>query len=368
MRPLRIVVTGATGGLGRTACEMLLRRAWLGIEGFDQPCLGHGVQVVATGRRVELLSSLVSTWPTQIQVVQMDLVSASPSQLEALVKGADAVWHCAALSSPWGSEEQFFDANVLATRRLLQAVCAQHVPRFVHVSTPAIYFNFQHRLRVSERDALPEQFVNSYARTKHQAELAVQAAACGLAGGLSAAIIRPRALFGEHDQVLLPRLLRVAALGGAKLRLPGAGRTVLDLTYLDNAVDALWQATFAPLASPCEVFNVSNDEPVRLCDALAQLCKDLPVKQRFHVRSVPYPVASLAAHAQELVACFTGKEPALTRYSVGALAFDMTLDVHKARSVLGWHARVNMEQALKKTAAALAKKALPAETSRGAKR
>lgn len=358
MKPLRIVVTGATGGLGRTACEMLLQRAWRGVSGYDNDWLCQPVDVVATGRRVQNLGDLQSRG---LQVVPLDLACARMPQLRALVRGADAVWHCAALSSPWGAEQQFFNANVLATLRLLEAVRVEQVARFVHVSTPALYFDFSPRLDVREDAALPGQFVNAYARTKHMAERAVQGAAQRSAGALTAAILRPRALFGENDQVLLPRLLRVAQLGGGRLRLPRGGATMLDLTYLDNVVDALWLATFAELAQPASVFNITNEAPVPLRDALGTLCQHLPCEQRFDIRAVPYSVASAWASAQEWVARFTNKEPALTRYSVGALAYDMTLNVDKARAQLGWNARVPLEQALARTGQALSLRSLSEE-------
>ena len=85
-----ILVTGATGGLGRNAVDFLVAR---------------GQRVTATGRNPDKLAELARLG---ISSHSADLAE---SPLGKLVSGKNAVWHCAALSSPWGPHAAFHAAN-----------------------------------------------------------------------------------------------------------------------------------------------------------------------------------------------------------------------------------------------------------------
>jgi len=328
----RVLVTGATGGLGRNAVEALLHR---------------GIQVRATGRNLVAGKALSAMGA---EFVPLDLATAgqtSSSGLAALVRHVDAVWHCAALSSPWGRAADFTAANVTATEQLLQAAGHAEVARFVHISTPALYFNYRAQLGIKE-SFRPAAYVNDYARTKAQAEACVQDAVSAFRH-MHCSILRPRAIFGPHDQVLLPRIARVLRQRRGRLPLPHGGRVTLDLTYAGNVAQAMWLATTVKgIPSGC-VFNITNHEPVLLRDVLTGLFADR-LQQPFRIASVPYPVMAIAARSMEALARITQKEPALTAYSVGALAFDMTLDNSRARQLLGYLPTVGLAAALDHTA------------------
>lgn len=329
----KVLITGATGGLGRRACELLT---------------AEGVDVLATGRDVQKGAVLRDRG---IAFAPLDLAAASMAELVPLLEGVTSIWHCAALSSPWGDLKAFEQANVLATRQLAQAAVQAGVGRFVHISTPALYFDFTHRLNVRE-SFVPTKFVNHYASTKFAAEQVLSQIVAASSGALTAAILRPRALFGPGDQVLLPRLMKLAEQNNGVLRLPNGGETLLDLTYLDNVVQAMRLADSKAGELPSlDTFNISNGEPVRLKDALTRLFKLLD--KPWTIESVPYPVVDVAARGAELAARFTGKEPSLTRYSAGALAFSLTLDISHARNVLGYTPLVSLDEGLRRTAAAL---------------
>ncbi|MBB5610474.1 MULTISPECIES: NAD(P)-dependent oxidoreductase [unclassified Janthinobacterium] len=325
----RILVTGATGGLGRNAVQTLL---------------AQGVDVRATGRNLAVGLELERMGA---QFVPLDLALATPQQVDQLVRGMDAVWHCAALSSPWGAERDFIAANVTATGQLLRAAGSLHVAHFVHISTPAMYFDYRNRYEVPETFR-PETFVNAYARSKAMAEKLVQDAA-ERHPAMRCVILRPRAIFGPHDQVLIPRLARVLTQRGGKLPLPHGGAVTLDITYVDNVVHAMWLATTHKNLQSGAAFNITNGEPARLCDILRSLfCEHL--QQPFEIIKVPYRLLALAARAMQFASRFTRREPSLTPYSIGALSFDMTLDNAKARKVLGYQPIVSLQEGIARTA------------------
>jgi nucleoside-diphosphate-sugar epimerase len=323
---MKFLVTGATGGLGRNAVDYLLRA-------------GHEVR--ATGRNTTNGKELAKQGA---EFVPFDLVEGEPAQL---VSGVDAVWHCAALSSPWGPYAEFHKANVLATNALVRAAGRAGVARFVHVSTPSLYFDYQHHHLVSETYR-PRRLVNHYAATKAEAERCIRMAT-DLFPDMKTAILRPRGIFGKYDQALIPRIERVLRERDGRLPLPNGGKALVDLTYAENVVHAMSCATVVEDYQSGTAFNITNDEPTTVADVLNELFARR-LGRKFSVKRVPYFVMAAAARALEAIASRTGKEPLLTRYSAGALAFDMTLDISRARVLLNYRPLVSMADGVARTA------------------
>jgi nucleoside-diphosphate-sugar epimerase len=327
---MHILVTGATGGLGRNAVEYLL---------------SQGTSVVATGRNIVAGAQLTALGAA---FVPMDLTRTTSKGQAALLDRVDAVWHCAALSAPWAPRQLFEASNVVATEQLLEAAGKAGVRTFVHVSTPALYFDFTHRYDVRE-SFQAKRPSSEYARTKALGEEMVRAASKRFPG-MRTAILRPRAIFGPHDQVLVPRLRKLLAERNGRLPLPRGGRAVIDMTYVENVVQAMWLATQKGDVPSGSVFNVTNGQPTSIAAVLETLfVRELQLAMR--VVDIPYCVAAVGARALEWRARFSGKEPLLTRYSAGVLAFDMTLNIEQARTVLGYQPLISLDEGVRRTAA-----------------
>lgn len=326
---MTILVTGATSGLGRNAVDFLRAR--------DEP-------LRATGRNAVALKELCEG-PGDVQAAELSTLDEPQARL--LLSNVDTVWHCAALSSPWGRPEDFVAANVTATERLAQFAVTQGVKRFVHISTPSLYFDFRHRLDVPE-SALADKPCNDYVRTKLAAEQVIRRLAVKHPQ-TRFVILRPKALFGPHDRVLLPRILQLLKARRGTLPLPRGGEATLDLTYTPNAVHAMWLATQAQSLPSAATFNITNHEPTRLRDVLAKLLGDeLGIAHR--IRSVAYPLLAIAARGMQAASALTGKEPMLTRYSAGALHYDMTLANDAAKTQLGYAPLHDMAESIRLTA------------------
>jgi len=326
---MRVLVTGATSGLGRNAVEELLRR---------------GCTVRATGRNEAQGSAVRSLGATFDRV---DLATMSPTDALGLVRGVDAVWHCAALSSPWGKQQDFEAVNVRATRMLAQAAVAMDVPRFVHISTSSIYFDFRHQRDVPETYRAA-RFANACVSTKAQAEAAVLKVAKS-SPQTTFVILRPRALFGPHDRVFLPRFLALLRQHNGVLTLPNGGRAVMDFTYVENAVHAMFLATTAGGLQSGEAFNITNRHPSSLAGLLDGLLKKHAAMD-YRIRSVPYPMLAGVARAMEMAGHVTGRDLVMTRYCAGSLHYGMTLDNRKARTLLNYVPQYDMDEGVRRTA------------------
>lgn len=328
MRQRIALVTGATGGLGRHLTAKLL---------------DSGYSVRACGRNRETGAALAGT--PGVSFLPGDL--ADSGYVRSIVPGADVVFHCAALSSPWGPIERFRAANVTATRSLVDAAAAAGCRRFVHVSTPAVTFQFRDQLGIREDAALPRQFVNHYAATKAEAEDIVRAVN-GMR--LATTILRPRGIFGEFDTVLLPRLAELARRGSVPLF--RSGGALVDVTYAGNVADAMILCDRAD--APPGTYNISNGEPVTVRDLLERVFRALGLDVA--LKPMPYFLANLAAGASETFARVTRSdtEPRLLRYSLGLMRYSQTLDITAARDKLGYRPRVSIDEGLRRTAQWLA--------------
>ncbi|WCE05688.1 NAD(P)-dependent oxidoreductase [Pseudoxanthomonas sp. JBR18] len=314
-----VLVTGASGFIGRHIVLALQAR---------------GEQVVASGRDPQALARL----PGGIAVRPVDLCR---DDLDALLRGCEAVIHPAARSTPWGPAAAFERDNVLATQRLLDAARRAQIRRFVHFSSPSIYFRYADQHAVTEDFAPPARWITDYARTKWESEVRVRQAA---AEGLPCVVLRPRAVFGEGDRAIFPRLLAVARRGWFPL--VHGGRAIIDTTHIDNVVDAALACLSPAVPGDGRAYNLSNGEPIAVAALLRQVFEACDLR----VRMVPVPrtLAVGLAGVGEAIArrrrdC---PEPRLTRYSVGVIGWSQTLDIGRARQELGYTPRVSIAEGL----------------------
>lgn len=308
-----ILITGATGGLGRVLTATALQT---------------GRAVIATGRDCAIGNTLENLGA---KFIPADLANDS---LAALVRGADTVFHLAALSRPWGSRPAFTAANQTATRRLLDASLNAGCERFIYASTPSIYTQPKDQLGITEATMIPVKVVNHYAETKLAAERMVLAASTKNFATLA---LRPRAIICPHDTVLLPRLLKAANKGF--LPLPRNGAALIEPTDARDVSEAFLAAEAVASKISGRAINISGGRPV----TIGQLASHVFLRLGKSVRmvSIPRRLASLAAGGIELGAkLLPGKpEPFITRYSAMALGWSQTFNLSVARTALLWEPR-----------------------------
>jgi nucleoside-diphosphate-sugar epimerase len=322
---MRILVTGAGGFIGQHVARALLAAA-------------H--DVTATGRSAPALGPLRSLGA---RVLSADL---AVDPLDGLVRQQDAIVNCAALAAPFGRRELFVRNNVTTTERLMIAAQAAGVRRMVHLSSPSIYSSFHDQFDVSEAFTPPRRWSSPYGETKWLSEQIVLEPRFA---ALEPVVLRPRAVFGEGDRVILPRILAVARKGIFPLL--NDGRALIDVTYVANVVRAVEMALFAPAQSASRAYNISNGEPTTVRDLLGRLFSALGLR----VRLIPLNTTiayGLATMSEALAGVSPlGREPRLTRYGIGLLAHSLTLDITAARERLGYTPVVPLQEGFERCGA-----------------
>ena len=315
---MKVLVTGSTGFLGGALARRLYSMGW---------------NVTALGRNAAKLKQLESEGMSALQI---DLKN--KKAMSDVCKDQEIVFHCAARPSPWGNFETFYQANVIGTRNVIRG-CEEHkVKQLVYVSTPSLYFNYTSRTNVKETDELPEP-VSNYAATKILAEQELDEA---FGRGLATIAIRPRALFGPGDTVIFPRL--IPRLQAGSLPILGDGENIVDLTYIENVVDALLLCAESPANTLGKKYNISNGEPVKIWKLVERICAELNLQPP--KRKISYRAANAAAAALEFFYKLipTQPEPPLTRISVSMMANSTTLDISAARNELGYQPKISVDE------------------------
>lgn len=317
---MKILLTGATGFLGFRTLEKLVEQ-----EGVTS--------IIATGRTMKETHQVLHP---KVTYVLGDL--SDKAFVESITSDVEYVIHAAALSSPWGKYSEFEDANLRSQINLIHSVQRSKLIKYIYISTPSMYFDSNNRTNIRENEALPRKFVNAYAHTKRMAELEL------VQSGLTYVILRPRALTGRGDTVIMPRI--ITSFKEGKLKIIGAGKNIVDLTSVANAVDAILLSLKAEGPALNQIYNITNGEPVNLWEkigfVLQLMDKQLPPKK------IPYFIVLTLAQLLEWKSKLTNwKEPVLTKYGVGVLAKTMTMDISKAKTLLGYHPSVSTDEAIK---------------------
>ncbi|MEO8287530.1 MAG: NAD-dependent epimerase/dehydratase family protein [Chloroflexota bacterium] len=321
---MEILVTGGTGFLGRHLSRALL----------DD---GHHVRVMGRNMAQPGVQSLLSDGAMPVVADLRDRAA-----VEEACRGVEVVFHVGALSAPWGRRSSFFEINVGGTRSVLMGSLRGGVRRVVYVSSPSVVFDGRDHIDSTEDAPYPGRFASVYSLTKKLGEDIVNGST-----GVETVILRPKAMFGPGDTALLPRLIAAAERG----RLPqiGDGRNRVDLTYVENVVQALRLAMNAP-AAPGKTYNITNGEHILLWDVIKSVLHRLGLPSK--LRAIPLPVALAAAGVMEAAATVTGKEPTLTRYSAAILARTQTYDIDAAKRDLGYEPTITFAEGMERTLAA----------------
>lgn len=321
---MKVLLTGATGFLGGYVIR----------EMQEHP----DYEIIAVGRNEKRGRELESF--DKVKFVKADITD--DLALETLFENEkpDYVIHTGALSSAWGRYEDFYSANVKATRLIAEQCIKHSVKRMVYISSPSIYTAKRDRLDIKEDDFDPGNKLNFYIKTKILSEKELHALEDK---GLDLAILRPRGLIGPGDPSLMPRLMR--ANGKIGIPLIRKGKIIVDITCVQNVAYACYLAMTKPEAKG-GTFNITNGEPSEFGKLLEMFCKEAGEQAKF--LNLPFGLLYAAASILEGIYKMlpADKEPVLTRYTVSTLSFSQSLDISKAKEILGYSPKISLKEGI----------------------
>jgi nucleoside-diphosphate-sugar epimerase len=318
---VRVALTGASGYTGGRLLEALRER-------------GDEVAVLVRPESVsERLRSRAS------RVVEGRLGDAAAAS--RLVEGAEAVLHVAAVYRTAGHPDSYYrEVNVIGTERLLEASARAGVRRFVHTSTVGVHGHVE---RPPADESAPFAPGDIYQATKAEAE--VLALDFHRKRGLPVAVVRPGAIYGPGETRLL-KLFRTIARG--RYAIVGTGRSFYHPVYIDDLVSGFLLALDRPEAVG-EAFLVCGPSYVSQSDLAALVAKHtggrvLPFR-------IPAKPIQWAGDLVEAICVPLGLEPPLHRRRVDFWTKSRAFTIEKARRLLGYDPKVELDEGIRRTAA-----------------
>lgn len=321
---MKALVTGAAGFLGRA----IVRR--LQAEGVEVRAF------VRAGR----------TGPVDgAEVCEGDLCN--EASVAAAVCGVDWVVHAAARVATSGTWEEFADANIRGTRRVIRAARAAGVQRIVHISSLSVYDVPRDDVTITE-DSAYESEANArghYSRSKLAAD---RLALWEAARGAPVVVLRPGLLYGPGRR---PPLARQSFRRGGLQFILARPQYTLPFSYVDNVADATWLALRAPdavgKAFTVVDANIPQMELVRAYMAAAG--------ERWRPVYLPVGVIAAAAWGLERGCRLARRRAPVTYHQIRRATLRAAYDCARARRVLGWEPAVDVAEGLRRSFASLPK-------------
>lgn len=308
-----VLVTGATGFVGRPLCEQLLLKAF---------------SVRGSVWIAEIPTNLpAGAQPTSIESIGPD------TDWSAALSGIDIVIHLAArvhvMDETSGDPlTAYRQVNVAGTENLARQAAAAGVRRLVFLSSVKVHGE-ESDAPYSEENRLAPQ--DPYGVSKLEAEIILRKIAAET--GLEVVIIRPPLVYGPGVKANFLNLLKIVESG---MPLPLAGITnSRSLIYLYNLIDVIITCATHPKAAG-QTFLVSDGEDV----STPQLIRQLATALDRPVRLLSFPLCLM-----RLAGKLFGKSMAVDR-----LLGSLVVDSSKIRRELRWKPPFTMAQGLRETA------------------
>ncbi len=327
---MKALVTGGGGFLGSAIVKALLDR-------------GDNVKTIQRGNYPKLKE-------LGAECIKGDLTN--PDDINLAANGCDVIFHVAAKAGVWGGYDDYYQANVVATKNVIQACKINNVNNLVYTSTPSVVFNGEDEDGINESAPYAKNFFNAYQKTKAEAEQLVIKANDS---NLKTVSLRPHLIWGPGDPHLVSRIIDRAKKG--RLKIVGNKKKRIDSCYIDNAVHAHLLAA-DKLQSNCtcagKVYFISNDEPISIFDLINKILSaaNIPkVKSTISEKSA-YIIGSMMEAVYKI---FNIKsEPIMTRFVARQLSTSHWFDLSAAKQDLGYQASVSIDEGMKRLQDSLA--------------
>jgi len=270
----RVLVTGATGFIGRHLVGELCREGW---------------EVVALTRRECRLP-----WPAgpRLRLVQGDLTD--PATIERAVAQVDAVCHLAAFIPPDLEDptaaRPCLEVNALAALRIAE-LAAQRSARVVFFSSGQVYCPSD-QPRAEEAPTYPVHRATYYLASKLLGELYIEHVR--LLSGLPAVTLRVGSCYGlgMPERSVVARFMTVA-LAGLPLELWDGGVARYDFVYVDDVVHLARAALRGGAPGVYNAGSGRGTSVLELAQTLATVFADKEIAIQAHTSIQPAPARRL---------------------------------------------------------------------------
>ncbi len=318
---MRILITGVNGYIGSKLAKKLIE------EGHDV------IGMIRQSSNLHLLGSI------PVKLIYGDFTN--QSSLPNVVAGIDIVIHAGGMVSDWGNYSDFEKANFEGTKNMVAVSQNAHVKRFIHISTVAVHgFGFQN----ATEEYLMPNLENAYAKTKKMSELWLSE--FSKTHSMELVIIRPGNVYGPDDHKFIKKYLQ--AIEKQQFAFIKGGSSLTCPSYIDNLVCGIILSCFHPKAAG-ETFIITDGLYINWKEFTCKLVRQLGLPLPKFSTSFPFAYALAYINEWFCKVIFKTYAPLLTRYRINNGGKDYHFSITKARRILGYEPRVDINEAVHKT-------------------
>jgi len=298
MEQSRILVTGATGFLGRHLVGRLIE-------------LGQCPKILVRDEQKVPLH-----WRGKVDIVLGDLLDTT--SLYGALKGIHCVFHLAAENR---NRELFHRINVIGTRNLMDACLHNNIERLIHLSSIAVFGSLNKEVITEEDQCIPK---DEYDRSKFLGEQCVQD--FHRKTSIPTVILRPSFIIGEGRDAEDDRLYQwLSLIKRGFFRFFGKDDYVLNFIYAGDVVEAMLIS--AKTEDACsKTYIISDACPLREFVEWCAQVFGIELPKRAVPLALAYPIAMLSQ-------CINVMLPWKVPFSLGKLKFLTNKTIYSSKKI-----------------------------------
>ena len=310
---MKIVILGATGGLGCTLAHYLH---------------GKKFDILSQGRNHEKLDALKDAGIKIISATLDDL------SVIAAVKAfaPDVIVNATGKSGFSRGKAVFAKANIETVQHAISLTRAASNCRLIHLSSPSVSYRAHDCLGIKEDKPFSPP-VSAYAWSRQQAELML-----GAASDFPITIIRLRSAYGYGVQSPLESI-RQKIIKRRFVPLVRGGTVKIDLVHVDDVKEAVEAIITKPQIGKSLVLNLAGPEAL----SFRQIIEGIAAYEGSKAKWLPLPGIALAFAGPiaeiMMLALPENREPDISAHMAGSLLYSQTLDLSQIKAVTGWAPR-----------------------------
>jgi nucleoside-diphosphate-sugar epimerase len=311
----RIIITGASGFIGKAVVERLLNDDY----------------------RLSLL--YLPGEPTE-EVANLNIIRGDITLSDTLtgkLREHDTLVHVAG-SVGFQTWKACRSVNIEGTRNILTEAAQAGIRRVIHMSSVSVYGRVPDTAITEDQPF--KKIGDPYGDTKIEAEYLVRQIA--KENGMDYTILRPTAVYGKGDKKFLPTLIQ--NLESGKFKMMGDGKHSVDLVNVIDVAEAV-SLVLEKEISIGQTYHIANQENPTWNEFLQAVAEELNLS--YHSRHIPFWLAYRVAGLMEAIARITGKPPRLSRYAVRLVGRQYHYVIDKAIDELGFAPSVKLLEGIR---------------------
>ena len=319
---MKILVTGATGFIGRHLVKKLIK---------------PGIIVTCLVRNLEKAESLKKL---DVKLIKGDINDRAIVQ--HVLENQDVVYHLAAIgNSSFVSENdyyKYYKTNVEGTENIMEGCIKNKIKKIVYFSSIAVMGITKDKISDENSECYP---VSPYQRSKYEAEKLVLNYYKKY--NLPVVIIRPTMVYGlmDKDHSEISRITKFIKLG--IIPIIGKGYNSIPLVHVNDLVNGAILAE--KYGRSGQVYIITSENKYSLNEIIKTISDELGKK--ILIIRIPKIIAQIIIFPIELISKVFKFKSILTLKRIESMTNDRIFSVEKAKKELGYKQTIGLKEGIK---------------------